>query len=149
MSELHETAAVQTPGSASKGSTGGASPEARGDGHPGGGLRRAMRGLRSADGLARTMAALPWGGAVILRYHSVNDDPVWAGDYIQRSLVVHPGVFDRQVAFLTQRHRVVTLDELVEAVRAGRQPDRRAVAITFDDGYEDNYRFALPILAKH
>ncbi len=86
---------------------------------------------------------------MILRYHSVNDDPVWAGDYIQRSLVVPPDVFDRQVAFLTERHRVVPLDELVRAVRDGRQPDRRAVAITFDDGYEDNCRFALPILAKH
>jgi peptidoglycan/xylan/chitin deacetylase (PgdA/CDA1 family) len=149
MSERHGTAAVQLPEAPGNGRPKGVSPGTPGNGRPGGGLRQAMRGMRSADGLVRAMAALPWGGAVILRYHSVNDDPVWAGDYIQKSLVVHPDVFDRQVAFLARRHRVVALDELVRAVRAGRQPDRRAVAITFDDGYEDNCRLALPILAKH
>jgi len=99
--------------------------------------------------VTRSLARLPGRGAVVLRYHSVNDDPVWARECVQWSLVVPPRVFDAQVAFLKERHAIVTMDEIVTAMKAGRNPDRRWIAITFDDGYEDNYRHALPILTKH
>ncbi len=107
------------------------------------------RAFRNCAPLVRAMSLLPWGGATILRYHSVNDDPGWAGDYVQRSLVVSTDVFDRQVAYLVERHRVVGVPELADAIASGRRVDPRTVAITFDDGYEDNYRCAFPILRKH
>ncbi len=107
------------------------------------------RGLRNCAPLVRAMSLAPWGGGTILRYHSVNDNPGWAGDYVQRSLVVPTEVFDRQVASLVERHRVVGVPELAEAIASGRRVDPRTVAITFDDGYEDNYRCAFPILRKH
>lgn len=101
------------------------------------------------DPFIRALARLPGRGAVVLRYHSVNDDPVWARECVQRSLVVPSAVFDAQVAYLAERHRVVGIGEVVEAMREGRDLDRRSVAITFDDGYEDNYRKAFPILKRH
>ena len=112
-------------------------------------LLRAVAEVRRSAPFVRTLAALPTGKCVVLRYHSVSDDSGWAGDFIQPSLVVSPDDFDRQLTFLARHHVVVDIGELVEAVRAGERIDRRWVVITFDDGYEDNYRFAFPILMKH
>lgn len=105
--------------------------------------------LRNSEPVVAALAAVPWGGAVILRYHSVNDDPRWGGDYMQPSLALPLDVFERQVAHLAENHRVVPVAEIASEIAAGRRPDPRAVAITFDDGYEDNYRCAFPILRKY
>ncbi len=105
--------------------------------------------LRNSEPVISAFAAVPWGGAVILRYHSVNDDPRWAGDYMQPSLALPLDVFERQVAHLAENSRVVPVAEIASDIAAGRRPDHRAVAITFDDGYEDNYRCAFPILSKY
>lgn len=86
---------------------------------------------------------------MVLRYHSVNDDAGWAGDYLQPSLCVSPEIFDRQMALIGQRSHIVGIGEIVDAIRERRPIAPRSVAITFDDGYEDNYRNALPILRKH
>lgn len=111
--------------------------------------RSAASRLRNSPLLVRAMSSVPVGGCVVLRYHSVSSDPGWAGDYMQESLVVAPDVFERQVAFLVSRYRVVSVGAIAEALADGRPVGRRCVAITFDDGYEDNHRVALPILLRH
>ncbi len=111
--------------------------------------RQAGRSVRNSGLVVRGMAGLHRVGGTILRYHSVSADESWAGDYMQKSLVVTPEIFARQVAFLTRRHRVVSVGEMVEQMRSGRGVDPRNVAVTFDDGYEDNYRNAFPILREH
>jgi peptidoglycan/xylan/chitin deacetylase (PgdA/CDA1 family) len=62
---------------------------------------------------------------------------------------ISPEQFERQVAYLAANCRVMALDELVESVRTQRPIPPDAVAITFDDGYRDNYEFAFPILRKY
>lgn len=58
-------------------------------------------------------------------------------------------LFRRQIAFLKENFHVVTMEQVMEAAegRAG-LPDRSAL-LTFDDGYADNYTFALPILEEY
>src|SRR5262249_27677748 len=51
-----------------------------------------------------------------------------------------------QMAFVQRAYRVVSLDELVHALERGAQLPPRALVITFDDGYADNYRLGLPVL---
>ena len=75
----------------------------------------------------------------ILMYHRVDEV---AGD----RLVVSPQAFRAQLEWLRRREiRVVDLGTLVESLQ---HPERgkNQIAITFDDGYADNYRFAWPIL---
>ena len=84
------------------------------------------------------------GSAVVLRYHRVAgsaDDPV--------PLAVTPEEFDAQLAFLAERCTVVTAGTVAEAVIEERPLPPQAVAITFDDGYEDNFSAAFPLLKKH
>lgn len=51
-----------------------------------------------------------------------------------------------QLRFLKRFAHVVPLDEALDALAEGRPLPRRAVALTFDDGYRDNLDVAVPIL---
>jgi len=57
--------------------------------------------------------------------------------------------FERQIAFLKARFRIVPLDEIVALRSAGGSMPPNLVAITVDDGYEDFYRHAYPVLRWH
>ena len=75
----------------------------------------------------------------ILFYHRVaNHDPTpWT---------IRCGQFERQIRWLKRRFDLISLNEAQQRIRDGNR--RPAVCITFDDGYEDNADFALPLLAS-
>ena len=77
----------------------------------------------------------------ILVYHHVNDERV----PFVRSVPVK--VFAKQMKILHRYFNVLPLEELVERVALKDVPPN-AVAITFDDGYQDNYGNAFPILKQ-
>ena len=56
--------------------------------------------------------------------------------------------FAAQIKYLTNEASLVTLNWLLEALEFGRAIPKRTVAITFDDGWRDNYQFAFPILKQ-
>jgi peptidoglycan/xylan/chitin deacetylase (PgdA/CDA1 family) len=72
---------------------------------------------------------------VVLCYHSVDPSPSF--------LSLTPGLFEEHLAWLQDHCQVVALDEVVAGVGHGAGP---YVAITFDDGYEDNHVHAMPRL---
>lgn len=78
----------------------------------------------------------------ILTYHSVDD----TGSVLS----THPETLGQQMACLADLgFRGTSLGEALTQRRTlGRWPER-TVAITFDDGYENNLRVAQPILARH
>jgi len=78
----------------------------------------------------------------VLLYHRVA--PASEVGELTAGTAVDPEVFDRQMALI--RDKVIPLDELV-AEGADRTADK--IAITFDDGYADNFTHALPILRRH
>lgn len=55
--------------------------------------------------------------------------------------------FEKQMRFIQQNFDALTLSEAVEKLGRGELSDR-AISITFDDGYKDNYENAAPILNK-
>jgi peptidoglycan/xylan/chitin deacetylase (PgdA/CDA1 family) len=82
----------------------------------------------------------------ILMYHSVN--PV--SDRERNRLIVPVEIFDRQMRFLKEHnYNVVSLDSLIPLLEAKKKIPPKTVAITFDDGYKDNYTYAFPILKKY
>lgn len=80
---------------------------------------------------------------LILMYHHISPPP--AGAKI-RGMYVTPRQFDWQLGWLRRRgYQFVTFADL----EAGSVPGHRRVIITLDDGYQNNYRHAFPILRKH
>jgi len=81
------------------------------------------------------------GSARILYYHSVNDnnDPFLPA--------TSTSLFEAEMRHLAKYYRIVSLARLVQHLE-NRDPEN-VVAITFDDGYEDNYRMAFPILQRY
>jgi peptidoglycan/xylan/chitin deacetylase (PgdA/CDA1 family) len=61
---------------------------------------------------------------------------------------LRPEIFEQQMQLLKNCYKVIGLQELVARAARGDVPER-AVAITFDDGYRDNYDYAFPILKKY
>jgi peptidoglycan/xylan/chitin deacetylase (PgdA/CDA1 family) len=72
-------------------------------------------------------------------YHRTIDEPFVAG--------MHPEIFEAQLNYLKKYFRVIPLNQMLEeASNNSLQP--YSVALTFDDGHEDFYRIAWPLLRK-
>ncbi|MBI4300860.1 MAG: polysaccharide deacetylase family protein [Chloroflexi bacterium] len=85
----------------------------------------------------------------ILMYHHVGPLPS-NPDAIRRGLTVSQGDFAAQVRLLaTSGFQSISLLDLMLAFRGYKQLPPKPVIITFDDGYDDNYRYALPILKEN
>lgn len=85
-----------------------------------------------------------WHGLLVLNHHRVADDP---------ATVVDPGVWsatsdelDRQLRWLRGEFDLIGPAEL-DRLPPGRTD--RLVLLTFDDGYLDTHRVALPVLESH
>jgi len=79
---------------------------------------------------------------LILRYHRVHPDG-WNSAY---ELGIARSVFEAQLDFLTRTCTVVSLADLCAGLTSRRPLPDRAVSLTFDDGYRDNYSEAFPAL---
>lgn len=78
------------------------------------------------------------GKILCLLYHKVND----VKDNIY-NLAVSPGEFEKHIRYLQQNYRILRFEEDWEDI------SEDSVVITFDDGYADNFLYALPVLEKY
>ncbi|MGP4844794.1 polysaccharide deacetylase family protein [Marinobacter sp. 1Y8] len=82
----------------------------------------------------------------ILMYHMISDAPKGAKF---KGLRVSPAQFERQLQHLSQQGwHFVTMQELTDQTANGTL-QQKTVALTFDDGYQDNFTNALPLLQKY
>ena len=93
--------------------------------------RKAVKAAMLPGGIVTRRRA---GDVVILLYHRVGG----RGGEID----LPAGVFERQLAILAERERVVTLDQALSG-------DGGGVVVTVDDGYRDFRDTVLPLLARY
>jgi peptidoglycan/xylan/chitin deacetylase (PgdA/CDA1 family) len=110
--------------------------------------------MRSQNARTLTRTALGWGmlqlglhkktcvdNGIVVAFHRVNA----SGD--SSGLTVSPVLFERFCRLFAQYFEVVPLSKFVERLEK-KQPVGGMLAITFDDGYRDNYEVAAPILQQ-
>ena len=82
-------------------------------------------------------------------YHYISMPPANA-DAVRRDLSVAPERFESHLKYLKEAgYHVVTLDDLLVCLTGGAPLPERPIVLTFDDGYEDNYLNAFPLLKKY
>lgn len=90
------------------------------------------------------------GKVVILTYHRVISKKELDAEYIQPGMYVTAETFSMQMQFIKQFFSVISFSELLQRwsdkVWDGEQ---RYCVVTFDDGWLDNYVYALPVLKQN
>lgn len=106
----------------------------------------------SPAGGGAAASAPPYTGPVtrvvpVLMYHRISDPPAGAP---YPDLYVSPASFDAQMHALKDAGwRTITAGQLGQALAADRPVPVRTIVVMFDDGYNDNFTNALPILQKY
>jgi peptidoglycan/xylan/chitin deacetylase (PgdA/CDA1 family) len=123
-------------------------------------MRREAGSRRTKDAIRNVSAAIYcWSGldralhrgkALILAYHRVLRVEDLDESFIQPGMYVLEDVFDKQMRFLKETFEIVPFADLLARWRTGTWDVRtRYCAITFDDGWLDNYLYAYPVLRRH
>lgn len=84
------------------------------------------------------------GGATIYTFHRIGPQ---RHDWLIPTMETPE--FERAVHWIARTHRLLPLDEVVAALREGRPLPDGAAAVTFDDGYQDIYTHAWPVLQNY
>jgi len=86
-----------------------------------------------------------WGKVTVLCYHRILPAAARMA-YHDPDLVVATEMFRAHCEALSARYRVMTLSAAADAIAASEPGSKPIAVLTFDDGYRDNFRYALPIL---
>jgi peptidoglycan/xylan/chitin deacetylase (PgdA/CDA1 family) len=108
------------------------------------GAKAVIHGSLNLSGAPRRKRESLRGHLVVLTYHSFC--LAWPRGLFG-SLPVHQ--FERQLRFLRDRFEVVSLEKGLELISAGSVRDKPFLALTIDDGFEDNYTLAWPLLKEY
>jgi peptidoglycan/xylan/chitin deacetylase (PgdA/CDA1 family) len=79
---------------------------------------------------------------VILMYHHVSEKTPGV-------TTVSPKLFAQHMQYVSEHHRVLPLQTLVSALQEAQGLPDKALALTFDDGYENIFKNAHPILYQY
>jgi len=81
----------------------------------------------------------------IVMYHRVTDRSIESIEESLPFLFTSVETFRRQILFFEKWYKIISFEKLSTYIKHSKVP-RNSLIITFDDGYEDNYLMAYPVL---
>lgn len=82
-------------------------------------------------------------GIPVLNYHLINPKKI-------NALAITPEEFNEQMAYLHNNgYNTISPDQLLDHIQDNKELPENPILITFDDGYQDAYTEAYPILKKY
>lgn len=85
----------------------------------------------------------------IITYHNIVGPNEKRRADTQPGMCVMASSFDSQMKYVSRNFKVVSVETLVAAIAGGVEIPPNSIAVTFDDGWRDNYTEAFPILKKY
>lgn len=82
--------------------------------------------------------------AVILFYHGFKKRKDW---FLSPKMNIES--FEKQMHYIRNWYNIITIDELIDHIKNGKDFNGPSIVITIDDGYRDNYDLAFKILDKY
>ncbi|MDH3691904.1 MAG: polysaccharide deacetylase family protein [Gammaproteobacteria bacterium] len=84
----------------------------------------------------------------VLTYHRIAD-PAQTPLLNPGLVSATPSVFAKQMKYLADNYHAVSLNQVIDCLDEGKALPKRAVLVTFDDGYFDFEEIAWPIVKRH
>ena len=85
----------------------------------------------------------------ILMYHHIQPQNI-AQEKEQTALTVDLEVFETQMRYLVENgYQTISLEQLAQFLIAHQSQPSKSIVITIDDGYQDIFSYAFPILQKY
>lgn len=86
---------------------------------------------------------------VILTYHRVLSAEKWAASHSADGIIVTDQTFEKNLEWLRSYLQILSQQELQNCLGENENIPSGSCAITFDDGWLDNFEIAFPILRRH
>ncbi|MCC6691182.1 MAG: polysaccharide deacetylase family protein [Bacteroidia bacterium] len=96
-------------------------------------------------GLEKSLSILSSKNYAVLAYHGIEHSP----DYKLNGRHLDSKEFEKHLNYLVKNFDIVPLNELFKHQQNNTNPKRKTIALTFDDGYLNNYTVAFPVLIKY
>lgn len=96
-------------------------------------------------GINRLIAKNTNKNLLILNYHGVVPEP----DFEISPNHLKASEFEKQIQYFSRHYNVLNPNDLIDQNNKQIQKNKINIVITFDDGYENNYQYAFPILKKY
>jgi peptidoglycan/xylan/chitin deacetylase (PgdA/CDA1 family) len=85
----------------------------------------------------------------IITYHNIIELSEKRRADTQPGMCVLASSFDKQMRYVSRNFKVISIEKLVAAITHGDDISSNTIAVTFDDGWRDNYTEAFSILKKY
>jgi peptidoglycan/xylan/chitin deacetylase (PgdA/CDA1 family) len=85
---------------------------------------------------------------LVLGYHRVVEDFDRELDGSIPAMLISSRMLERHLDWVGRRYSFLSLDDVCSRLESGQPFAKPAALLTFDDGYEDVYHFALPLLRR-
>jgi peptidoglycan/xylan/chitin deacetylase (PgdA/CDA1 family) len=87
--------------------------------------------------------------ALILAFHRINTREYIAKTKLMPGMYISNEAFSAQISWLKNYFEIVNIEKIIRGIRYREKWREPICAITFDDGWFDNYEYAFPVLREN